>query len=913
MKKEDIQVPANSNADQEEPAASNTPTRRLAPVVTASALTIIWTALGLYVVLTGDILPAPLVDLAPLVSAYATPIAIFWLVALAFQRTDPLLERRLAVANNLHKATAPVDEAERRLIALNKSLKTELKNIEAVSELASERIENLENRFQEQISNLFSATADTEAKTTSIRDVLSRERDSLGSLSSDLETRFMTLEKAVGAIASELEDAGHSISASANTAKSKLEESIHDYGESAGEIEERIEKIREGLKEQTDGLQASATHIETRLHHIHDVLTNSMSDFSGEIGNIEGRSNELTHHMQTQATILKELAETSATESQKIEKTLQSHIGEVREAANDALARTSDVGEIVSERASAMSKQIITAVDEAKTMLADAGSTLEKHGTYALEPGREINDQVSNATKTASEEFQKKASELDQTLNDNFAKAQKILEETSTAISEQSQTAVTEAEAVAERTLQHIRQLRAGIEDQMRELAETGQTSKDALIEQADQLAEKAADIVSKAGNASGEFDGVRERMDGQNEAITNALNDTRMKLSRLEADLMAQQEVLQNASEASANKVIEATERFIQRAEDIQTAGDQSSQILHKKSTELGEIMEDVGQSGLIAHQKIADSIDNLSVNAGTMREEIANTSSSLANAADAFSGERDRIRSETEESVTRINQAANAMRGNIDVLAENSVSIADQLETAGQVLMDRTNQAQEHIKEASQNTQEELAATLENIGDKAGERISFLREEMQATLTKVLDEYQENTERAEKESSFLAMRLGKEATRINETVEHFLDKSKEIETRIARATKNEFARTSSLLMESLQSTSIDINKALSQDIPDSVWTSFTDGDKSIFMRRSLMFGDRKSRKMIAAKYQTDSEFREVVDRYLRDFESMIERAMIGDKGSTMSVTLLSSDMGKLYVMLGQTLKKFS
>ena len=77
--------------------------------------------------------------------------------------------------------------------------------------------------------------------------------------------------------------------------------------------------------------------------------------------------------------------------------------------------------------------------------------------------------------------------------------------------------------------------------------------------------------------------------------------------------------------------------------------------------------------------------------------------------------------------------------------------------------------------------------------------------------------------------------------------------------------------------------------------------------------MRRTLKLGDRKSKKAIMDRYQSDREFKEAVVRYLRDFEGMMERIMIGDKGSTMSVTLLSSDMGKLYILLAQALKKFA
>ena len=53
--------------------------------------------------------------------------------------------------------------------------------------------------------------------------------------------------------------------------------------------------------------------------------------------------------------------------------------------------------------------------------------------------------------------------------------------------------------------------------------------------------------------------------------------------------------------------------------------------------------------------------------------------------------------------------------------------------------------------------------------------------------------------------------------------------------------------------------------------------------------------------------------EFRATVQKFIRDFEAMMELIAGRDHNSTLSVTLISSDMGKLYVLLGQALRKFA
>jgi len=46
-------------------------------------------------------------------------------------------------------------------------------------------------------------------------------------------------------------------------------------------------------------------------------------------------------------------------------------------------------------------------------------------------------------------------------------------------------------------------------------------------------------------------------------------------------------------------------------------------------------------------------------------------------------------------------------------------------------------------------------------------------------------------------------------------------------------------------------------------------------------------------------------------VNRYVHDFEAMLRRVLADRDGATLGVTLLSSDMGKLYVALAQAIER--
>ena len=50
---------------------------------------------------------------------------------------------------------------------------------------------------------------------------------------------------------------------------------------------------------------------------------------------------------------------------------------------------------------------------------------------------------------------------------------------------------------------------------------------------------------------------------------------------------------------------------------------------------------------------------------------------------------------------------------------------------------------------------------------------------------------------------------------------------------------------------------------------------------------------------------------FRDQVNRYIHDFEAMLRHILATRDGSLLGVTLLSADMGKLYVALAQAIER--
>ena len=118
-------------------------------------------------------------------------------------------------------------------------------------------------------------------------------------------------------------------------------------------------------------------------------------------------------------------------------------------------------------------------------------------------------------------------------------------------------------------------------------------------------------------------------------------------------------------------------------------------------------------------------------------------------------------------------------------------------------------------------------------------------------------------------------------------------------------------FARRVSLLIDSMNSAAIDVGKILSDEIDDKAWASYLKGNRGVFTRRAVQLLGGTETKAIKAYYDGDFEFQASVNRYVHDFEAMLRRVLAERDGGMMAVTLMSSDMGKLYAALAQAIER--
>jgi len=118
-----------------------------------------------------------------------------------------------------------------------------------------------------------------------------------------------------------------------------------------------------------------------------------------------------------------------------------------------------------------------------------------------------------------------------------------------------------------------------------------------------------------------------------------------------------------------------------------------------------------------------------------------------------------------------------------------------------------------------------------------------------------------------------------------------------------------DDFMHQATFISERLQSVAVDMNRVLETTISEDDWKRFNKGERGIFVRKMLGFREKAKIAVIREKYQRDNEFRDYVSRYVQQFEHLLDEAKKRDQTGLLNQTFMSSDVGKVYMLISRAL----
>ena len=264
------------------------------------------------------------------------------------------------------------------------------------------------------------------------------------------------------------------------------------------------------------------------------------------------------------------------------------------------------------------------------------------------------------------------------------------------------------------------------------------------------------------------------------------------------------------------------------------------------------------------------------------------------------------DRIAS---DSLSAQSIAFSELRSAIDALAFRmdgvTSEVAPSMLTSLADVEQAARAAAERARSAISEVAESSAANLRQVIGDSFEKAAG------ASVAERIDAIAQAAERAVSSASLASDRLMRQLITIADSSAALEARATVVATNVDHALRDTLSRQLALITESLQSTSVDITRILSTEVADQAWESYLKGDRGIFSRRAVTLLQSGDAKQVLRRYQEHDDFRAQVNRYIHDFESMLRAVMDTRDGSSLSVTLLSSDIGKVYVALAQSIER--
>jgi len=543
---------------------------------------------------------------------------------------------------------------------------------------------------------------------------------------------------------------------------------------------------------------------------------------------------------------------------------------------------------------------------------------LREAGINAHEQAASLDTQLLTL-KSRGEQAKEIANGAAQSLAANLARIEGVAEVSANRLNETSDQINTAVDAVLERST-------AAVEDTRKVVDEIG-TALTAMIDNArsnfsKEGEEAAAALDTRITSTNAALTAFDEQLSAQRAAtvetlgnLDTGLGDIEGRLANLSQDGAEHARALgeelgalgtgMTALGESIGGNDAAAERLIARAAEVKAALDLSAGSLNDA------LPQAFAETEARADQLKA-AITGIEPDLETLQKLAEDTRSYISVSGESLEDQRAAINA----FVDAVGERIATMRSDIDSIESGLTHSAEQAESIADGAAPRLIETLMQVRETADQAAEKARAAF---GEIIPQSAAALSEATQLAMTEALGENVETriadltaaSEKAAATAQEAMSNLDAKIAEIESRSTALESQLKENENDAEEAGLDGFARRVTLLIESLNSTAIDVSKILSNEVTDTAWAAYLKGDRGIFSRRAVRLLDTGEAREVVAQYENNSEFRDHVNRYVHDFEAMLRRVLTTRDGSPLAVTLLSSDNGKLYVALAQAIER--
>jgi hypothetical protein len=763
-----------------------------------------------------------------------------------------------------------------------------------------------------------------------------------------LRTEADLLELRLGRISNQLETARQAMQDQA--------ELLDSYGAAASSNMEASAELIAGRAQTTADKAETAERAAMALVARMDVLIGSIPDLEDRTGRMTAQMMDNGHALAERIDTLEarlhalgELSDDARARTMSATKSLASQLTQLQEATRSASQEVTGMADIAAGRIDATAQGARLAMDRSR-------QDLEAHATALATLVEAAQTGVADTSAQVREALTQDLDAAETDLRIRLEKSQHIvrngLATTDDALSRRAQ-ALEALVAASEKGIGEASENALAVLERDMEAMEIDLHRRlDAALQRAQEtLAVTDAGLNSQAVSLDSLIARSRESLtaigDQTVTGLSDSISDVESRLHQVN-DMIEGQHNLMSSLHSSLHDTIASTEgRFAALEDSALARGERLTGALVRMTDETLRIDNALAAGGMTA-EKLIGCAETLLVALDSSVRELDETYPAALERFDArmeqsrallgsMAPEMERLEAISQALLGRTEEAEEMLRGQGSRLTEWLESTQGGLEANRQLVeklrttLDAAHQDATRITEgagpllvtallrvkdtADQAAERARQALGRAIPDAAQQLAQASDEALQAVIgekvTAQIEQVARVAEEAVKAAHQASERLTRQLLTIADTSANVEQRIEEAERASENRDRDHFARRSALLIESLNSTAIDVAKILSNDVTDSAWSAYLKGDRGVFTRRAVKLLDAGESREIALHYDNDADFRDHVNRYIHDFEGMLRIILSARDGNALGVAILSSDMGKLYVALAQAIER--
>lgn len=476
-----------------------------------------------------------------------------------------------------------------------------------------------------------------------------------------------------------------------------------------------------------------------------------------------------------------------------------------------------------------------------------------------------------------------------------------------------------------------------------------------ALSEQRDaalaMLADLTAELDNGAGTIESRIETIRQRLHSDAERHFASLSENAATAERNAARMADVVRVAADRSAQNAGHISTVVDTLAERLGSFEAESAQRIEALLKRYEVLGQTFVALGSATAASDADALQLVDRvngyvaalaearrevdeaLPAALGTLQRHVADSREALAalpelvaaNADGAAATlarlqEAEQVIGRQSEALTALSDgAAKTLSGQSESLAGLQASVAALSvamtairDEAAPALTDSVRAAEQIAAQSADRARAAIAAVASDSASDVEQAIaSAIDAATGDAVTQRIAAIAVSAEQAVAAANAASERLMRQLITIADSSAAIEARVAENRTAVEGQSRDSLARQFALASESLQSAALDLTRILSTEVSDQAWEGYLRGDRGIFARRAVRLLSAGEAKEVLSRYQRDDEFRALVNHYIHDFEAMLRNVMDTRDGPALSVTLLSSDIGKVYVALAQAIER--